>query len=310
MRVFHGSDKARGKLKGCVVTLGVFDGVHLGHQKLLKECRQMARKRHLAAVVYTFEPHPVKVVSPEGCPPLLMTQKQKLDMLKSLRLDAVVVEPFTKRFSHLSPEAFLEKILIQRLAANEIFVGYDFTFGAQRGGTTAQLVEMGKQSGIAVHIMKAFFSDEYLISSTAIRQKVQEGDMARAARLLGRPYGIEGTVVKGDGLGRQLGFPTANLRTENELLPHNGVYAAYCYVKGRRYHAITNIGVRPTFQGHDLRIESHILHFKRRLIRSRLRIEFLSRLRAEIRFQSPEELIEQIHKDVEMAENFFQEYKS
>lgn len=309
MKVFHGSNQAKGKLKGCVVTLGVFDGVHLGHQKLLEQCRHRAKIRHLAAVVYTFDPHPVKVLSPEGCPPLLMTQKQKLDMLKHMGLDVVVVESFTKRLSHLSPENFFRKILIERLAAKEILVGYDFTFGAQRSGTTAQLVEMGEQAGIAVHIMKAFFSDEYLISSTAIRQKVQEGDMMRAARLLGRPYSIEGTVVKGDGLGRQLGFPTANLKSDNELLPHNGVYACYCYLKGRRYRAITNVGIRPTFKGEELRIESHILHFKGSLIRRRLRIEFLNRLRPEIRFQSPEELIEQIHKDVVMAQHFFQEYQ-
>ena len=168
---------------------------------------------------------------------------------------------------------------------------------------------MGKEADIAVHIMKAFFTDEYLVSSTAIRQKIQEGDMTRAARLLGRPYSIEGIVIRGDGLGRQLGFPTANLKTENELLPHNGVYATYCYSKGRRYHAVTNIGVRPTFQGADLRIETHVLHFRGHLTRSRLRIEFLGRLRPEIRFHSPEELIEQIHKDIELAEKFFQEYQ-
>lgn len=310
MRIYEGSLQAKGKLNGCVVTLGVFDGVHLGHQELIKKCRQRALQRQLPATVYTFDPHPVRVLSPEGCPPLLMTQRQKLRTLKEMGVDVVIVEPFTKRLSRLTPENFFKKILLERLGAREILVGYDFTFGTQRSGTAAQLVAMGHESNVAVHIMKAFFSDGYLVSSTAIRQKVQEGDMIRAASLLGRPYSIEGIVIKGDGLGRQLGFPTANLNSENELLPHTGVYASYCYSKGHRYQAVTHIGMRPTFQGEDLRIETHILHFKGQLTRNRIRIAFLKRLRPEIHFHSPEELIEQIHKDIELVRNFFQEYPS
>lgn len=310
MNVYKGSETAAGKLKRPVVTMGVFDGVHLGHQHLIKLCRQRARQLKTAAVVYTFDPHPVQVLSPEGCPPLLMTNEQKLQQLEACGVDAVVVEPFTKRFSHLSPQSFFQRVLVERLRVQEVFVGYDFTFGAQRRGTTATLGELGKAADIDVHVVEAFFSGEYLISSTAIRRQVQEGDMELVAALLGRPYSIEGHVVRGNGMGHQLGFPTANIESNNGLLPESGVYATYCLIEGRRHRSLTNIGTRPTFQGRDLRVETHVLHFHRDILGQHLHLEFLHRLRPEIPFEGPEALVKQIHKDVESAESFFQDRAS
>jgi len=305
MITFKGSKAAAGKLKHPIVTLGVFDGMHRGHQHLLKACLRRARSLKRPAVVYTFDPHPVRILSPEGCPPLLMTNKQKLEQLEALGFYATVIERFNKRFSHQSADTFFQKILLERLQAREIYVGYDFTFGAGRKGSTALLEKLGDKHDMRVHVVDAFFAGEYLISSTAIRQQLQAGKIELAARLLGRPYRISGTVIKGDGMGHQLGFPTANIKSENELLPAMGVYATVCIIGNRRYPSVTNIGHRPTFHGTEMRTETHLLHFKRNILGKKISLDFRQRLRPEIHFAGPEELVQQIHKDVASAEKFF-----
>lgn len=305
MRTFHGSEKARGKIKKPVIALGVFDGVHRGHQYLLKQCKRRAQAIGGSAVVYTFYPHPVQVLSPSARPLLLMTQEQQIETLKNLKMDAVVIETFNKRFSRLSPDQFFQRILVERLHAKEIVVGYDFTFGVHRKGTSGDLKDMAIQQDIKVHAMEAFLLDEYLVSSSAIRQRLQDGDILVANHLLGRPYFIDGHIVRGDGMGSQLGFPTANLETTNELIPAPGVYATYARVMGRRYRSVTNIGTRPTFGGRDQRIETHLLHFKKSLLKKAMRLQFMKRLRPEIRFAQPEELVAQIHRDIKNAESFF-----
>jgi len=307
MKVLKGSEEAKKKLKKSVVTMGVFDGVHLGHQALLKQCRQRAQRLKATSVVYTFDPHPVKILFPEACPALLNTTAQKIALFEQFKIDACVIETFTKRFSQLKPETFFKRIIVDRLRTQELIVGYDFTFGTQRRGTTATLHELGAKLGVAVSIVDAFLKDGHLVSSTVTRQQVHEGQVDVVEILLGRPYFIDGTVVTGHGLGRQLGFPTANIATSNELLPASGVYATRIRVNKRKHNSLTNIGMSPTFRGKTLRIETHILNFRRKITGQNVRLEFLKRLRAEKQFSGPEELIAQINKDISWAHQFFKE---
>lgn len=306
MKVFRGSKAAARKLKRPVVTMGVFDGMHRGHQHIFQKCLRRAKKIDSHAVVYTFEPHPVSVLSPAAAPPLLTTLEQKLALFEECGFDATVVEPFDKRFSQLSPENFFKKIIVGHLQTKELYVGYDFTFGAHRSGTTEILRQLGDKNNIGIHVIDAYLLNECLVSSTEIRKRVQAGDMKMAKQLLGRPYCIFGTIVRGEGLGTQIGIPTANLKPENELLPDGGVYATYSYLRGKRYPSVTNIGTRPTFEGKELRVESHLLHFKRQVVGKTMRLDFLKRLRDEIRFASAEELVKQIHHDIETAQRYFQ----
>lgn len=305
MKVIKGSESARNKLKKSVVTMGVFDGIHLGHQQLMKLCRARARRIHAKAVVYTFDPHPVRALSPQACPSLLNTTEQKLELIERLGLDVCVIEHFTKQFGHQSPKTFFRKVMVERLKAQEIIVGYDFTFGAERRGTTTTLTTLSDRFGIKVQIIDAIFKEGYLVSSTVTRKQIEEGHVDIAQLLLGRPYFIDGTVVSGDGIGQQLGFPTANLDTQNELLPALGVYATRTKIGNRHYNSVTNVGIRPTFNGKKVRIETHLLNFSRQIMGRRLRLEFLVRLRPEIKFSKPEELVAQIHRDIEQAKRFF-----
>lgn len=306
MKIIHGSLAARGRLKKTVLTLGVFDGVHRGHQHIFKRCLQEARRRRRPAVVYTFDPHPVSVLSPAACPPLLSTAPQKLALIAGFQFAATVIERFTKRFSHVKPEAFFTEVLVKRLQAESIYVGYNFTFGIHRSGNTELLKKLGEQCGIAVHIVPAFFIGECLLSSTEVRHRIVQGDVERAAEFLGRPYSIEGTVVRGAGLGKKLGIPTANLRPSNELLPASGVYITRSHLGSRSYPSVTNIGIRPTV-GNDkkLHIEAHLLDFHRSLLNRPLRLEFLKRLREERRFRGQQELVKQILHDIQVAKRYF-----
>lgn len=309
MKVIKGSEAARDILKRSVVTMGVFDGIHLGHQKLMMLCRSRARHLKMKAVAYTFEPHPVRVLSPQACPSLLNTTEQKLELINRLGLDICVVEKFTKQFSHHSPESFFRRVMVDRLKAQELIVGYDFTFGAERRGTTSTLTTLGEQHGIKVHIVNAIFKEGYLVSSTVTRKQVEAGHVDVAEILLGRPYFIDGTVIAGDGMGQQLGFPTANMKTVNELLPAFGVYTTRAKLGKRSYNGVTNVGIRPTFHGKNVRIETHLLKFRRQVMGCQLRLEFLARLRPELKFETPEQLIAQIHRDIDQAKLFFQENK-
>lgn len=305
MKIFRGSEAAKGKLKKPVVTMGVFDGVHRGHRHIFRQCLREAQKIGGCAFVYTFDPHPVSVLSPVACPPLLTTLPQKLDLLTACGFDATVVERFNKRFSQLKPEVFFQRIILGRLQAKSIYVGYNFTFGIHRSGTTELLKSLGERHGVAVHIVNAFMLNENLVSSTEIRNKILEGNIPLANKLLGRDYSIEGKIVHGEGLGGQIGIHTANLAPINEILPANGVYATYSFLKKRRHRSVTNIGTRPTFDGKRRSVESHLLRFRRKILGQPMRLEFLARLRDEQRFDSPEKLVKQIHKDIEKAQKFF-----
>jgi riboflavin kinase/FMN adenylyltransferase len=309
LRVIAGSARfADAGLRRPVVTIGNFDGIHLGHQAILATVVARAKALSAAAVVYTFEPHPRKVLRPDSAPALLTTLDQKLELIEAAGVEAVVVEPFTAEFAKTAPDVFVRECLHARLAPKEVYVGYDFHFGRDREGSMRLLTELGPRLGFAVTIIPEVEVDEGDVNSTRIRQLLAEGDASLAARMLGRPYTVRGRVVEGDARGRGLGFPTANLAAENEVLPAAGVYAGHLRLldpgdppAGRLLPAVTNVGRRPTFAGETLRAEAHAIGWSGDLYGRRVEVSFAARLRAERRFESAEALRRQIAADVDAA---------
>jgi len=290
------------------VTIGNFDGVHRGHQALVEMAVRDAGASAGTAVVLTFEPHPSAVLSPDRAPSTLMTVEQKAEALASLGADYLVVLPFTQALSYQTPEEFARLVLRDALGARGVVVGSNFRFGRGRRGDVATLRRLGGALGYRVHGLDPVFHDGAPISSTRIREALARGAVEAAGELLGRPFFVEGTVVRGDGRGRSLGFPTANLELENETLPGSGVYACWCRVDprsdGPSVKAVANIGRRPTFGGGHTSVEAHLLDFAEDFYGARLRLGFQARLREERRFAGPEELREQIGRDVVEARGF------
>lgn len=285
------------------VALGNFDGVHLGHCEILRHLVATARKKRWVPCVYTLSPHPAKLLSPKTAPKLIQTETQKKKTLQSLGIKQIVFGRFDKTFAGLAPEVFFEKILLRKLKAAGIWVGYDFTFGTKRSGDAALLKELCRQSGILCHVTKAHFSGETLISSTHIRRFVRRGEMREAARFLGRPFALRGTVVKGFGIGgRELGLHTANLKVENELLPKIGIYATRTILHGgKAYASATSVGNNPTYPGKPFSVETHLIGFQGTLRGKKIEVQFLNRLRDEFKFPNSESLKDQIEKDIAEA---------
>jgi len=299
MRVFHSISEAQGALEGASVALGNFDGVHLGHQALFAEAR-----RHGPAWAFTFHPHPGKVLQPDLAPKLINLLPRKLELLAETGLDGAVVQPFTAEYAHTSPEAFEAQVL-DAMGARHLVIGTDFTYGQARKGTQATLEAAAQKRGAAVHVVPPVTVDGVVASSSKIREYILEGRVSAARRLLGRHFDLDGTVIPGQGRGRGIGFPTANVDTQNELRPGAGVYAVRARVlddaAAHWMDGAANIGVKPTFGGHEVTIEAHLLDFQGDLYGKRLRVQFLDRLRGERRFASPAELAGQITRDVEAA---------
>ncbi|HZH78225.1 MAG TPA: bifunctional riboflavin kinase/FAD synthetase [Archangium sp.] len=299
MKVFHGVTEAR-ELAGCALALGNFDGVHRGHQALFAE----ARRQGTPAAALTFQPHPGKVLQPDLAPKLITLLPRKLELFAEWGLDAAVVQPFTREYARHSPRDF-EASLLDVLGARHLVVGYDFTYGAARAGTADTLREAASQRGAQVHVVPPVTVDGVVASSSKVREYILEGRVSAAHRLLGRPFDLDGTVVPGAGRGRGIGFPTANVDTQNELRPAPGVYAIRVRLKdepqGPWRPGAANIGVKPTFGGTVVTIEAHLLDFQGDLYGKELRVQFLERLRPEQRFASVAELVGQIKRDVEAA---------
>lgn len=294
MKTIKGSIHFKKTKRPVVITIGNFDGVHIGHQKIFKNVSQSAKKIRGISVVYTFSPHPVRAIAPNACPKMLQTQDQKLKTIEKYNVDICTVEPFTTSFSKLSPKDFFNKIILKRFSPSKIIVGYDLTFGRHRAGTIELLRKLCKDNGITFELVNAVFSHETLISSTRIRRLISDGNVELADKMLGHPYFISGTVVKGRGIGGVLGFHTANLKTVNELIPSDGVYLT----KTLGHLSVTNIGPNPTFHGDETTIETHILNYFGNLVGKKIEVAFYKRLRGEIEFKSPIELKRQIKKDI------------
>ncbi len=286
-----------------VVTVGTFDGVHRGHQAILRYLIERARAREGVSTVVSVYPHPREVVRGEPVP-LLTTVAERAELLEAQGLDRFVVIPFTQAFAQLEPEAYVEEVLLGRVGLKEIVIGYDHRFGRDRKGDRALLERLGAAHGFSVDVIPPQAVDSDVVSSSAIRRLLAEtGEVERAADLLGRPYALSGTVERGEGRGRQLGYPTANLAVQGarKLVPKIGVYATRVRIEdaGPAYGGMMNIGRRPTFEGMDVTVEVHLLDFEGDLYGRRLRVEFLRRLRDEQRFDGPDTLAAQLSRDEE-----------
>lgn len=285
------------------VAVGNFDGVHLGHQALLAAVVARARAVSGAAVALTFDPHPVRLLRPERAPSALLTFDQKVLLLAEAGVERLAVLPFDRALAALGPEAFAREVLRGALGARSVVVGANFRFGHKRAGDAAELRRLGQALGFEVVSLGPVSAGGRPVSSTRIREALAQGDVESARALLGRPYRVEGRVVKGDARGRALGFPTANLDPWNELLPRHGVYVARCGLTGESPSraAVVNVGRRPTFDGREVCAEAHLLDFSGDLYGQALRVDFVARLRDEHRFASAQALVDQIGADVEAA---------
>jgi riboflavin kinase/FMN adenylyltransferase len=291
-----------------IVTVGNFDGVHLGHQKMLRDVAERAASLRIPSVVVTFDPHPLKVLRPEEAPKMIQTLRQRQEAIEACGIEAMLIVSFTRDFSLTPAEAFVRELLLKRLAAREVHVGERFTFGHRKKGNLRLLSRVGAEGGMAVVGIADVTDGEARISSTHIREAVLAGDVGLAARLLGRPYVMEGFVAKGDRMGRKIGFPTINLKPENELYPVDGVYLSTMYLPSfqRTFGCVTNIGRRPTvYEDYATTIESYVLDFSSDVYGERIRLAFLGRLREERVFPSMLELTAQIRKDVEATRLYF-----
>lgn len=302
IQVFSSTAEAHDFLSsGAAITIGNFDGVHFGHCQIISSLVANAKSRKLKSVVLTFEPHPVKVLSPTVAPKLISTKNQKIELLVELGVDAVVFQKFDADLAKLRAEDFFNIHLVKNLNAQFIMVGYDFTFGEKRSGTIETLEMLAGKSGVDVEIISAKMSDSTLVSSTLIRKLVNEGNVEMAATLLTRSFFIDGRVMHGHKRGTALGIHTANLATENELLPGDGVYATLVVFAGKTYDSVTNVGFNPTFNNTERSIEAHIFDFDADIYGKDMRLIFVKKLRDEIKFVSPEALVMQIQKDIAEA---------
>jgi riboflavin kinase/FMN adenylyltransferase len=290
-----------------VVALGNFDGLHRGHQKLIDEVRREARERAGTSVAMIFDPHPPKVLRPDKAPPLLMTLGQKLEAFERAGLDAVAVVRFTSELSRWEPELFVETVLIDWLRVAEVRVGANFLFGRDRSGTFTLLRALGEDRGFGVEKIEPVRYKDFVVSSTRVRHLVAEGRVDEAGSLLGHHYFIDGEVVRGDGRGRALGFPTANMETSNELTPPNGIYASLVAIgdDGIWHPAVTSIGVRPTIGDDRFTIETFLLDGAYELYGRRIRLAFVKWLRHELRFDGLDALKAQMAQDVAEARGLF-----
>ncbi|CAN5853759.1 bifunctional riboflavin kinase/FAD synthetase [soil metagenome] len=287
--------------RGAVVTIGTFDGVHRGHRQVLAEIAARAERTGRRSVLVTFHPHPLRIVRPEAAPPLLTTAAEKKEILAESELEYAVFLPFTRALQEYSARRFVEEILLERLDMRELVVGYDHGFGKGREGGIDTLRDLGRELGFAVDVVGAVHAADNPISSTRIRRALIAGDVVGAADGLGRPYSIRGPVVHGAKKGRELGFPTANIRLgdADKLLPREGVYAVYGRVGSERVPGLLHLGPRPTFRGLSPSVELHLLDWEGDLYGTEVRVEFCSLLREIRPFASAEALIEQMRRDAE-----------
>jgi riboflavin kinase/FMN adenylyltransferase len=298
MEVFEGYKDLNQKFLYPVVTLGNFDGVHLGHQEIFSRVRERAKEIQGTALVYTFHPHPLSVLT-EGKKFLnITTLEEKLKLIEEAGIDVVICEPFTLEFSRLTAEEFVKNILWSQIGTKEIFVGEDYTFGSKRQGNVYFLTTMGKSLNFRVKIIESQIKDNIIVKSSKIREFIQMGEVEVAHRLLGRDYSITGQVIKGRGRGITHGYPTANIRPNKALHPGVGVYAVWVKYENNQFPGAMNIGYNPTFSGQELSLEVHILDFNRDLYGKEIEISFVVRIRKEKAFASPDELMAQIAKDV------------
>ena len=306
MKVISSLENIKEPFAYAVITVGNFDGVHIGHQGLLKEVKKRADKMSGTSIVLTFEPHPLKVLKEKKIP-LITPFERKIELIEKLGIDVVICLPFTREFSKVSAREFVEEILLKKIGMREIVVGYDYTFGHKREGNIDLLKKLGDELGFKVCILGPILVDNMIVSSTRIRNLIMEGELEKVKTLLNRYYQVSGEVIAGhDRGGRLLGFPTANLKLVNEVFPKNGVYVVEVIYNNKVYGGVTNIGFKPTFGNDVLSVETHILDFDQNIYGKKIKLNFIKRLRNEKRFSSIEALAAQIKRDIEEARKILQ----
>jgi len=309
MKVIDGLENIKQKLPYPVLTLGNFDGVHLGHKAIFGMLKDRAQKKNGTSIVFTFVPHPLRVIAPERSPKLLTTYKDKLELIESFDIDMIICTHFTKDFANISAEDFCREILCKTLHVKEIFIGSNYLFGKGRKGSPELLRKIGKECGFTVKVIDEINIDNVTLSSSVIRTLVAKGKVDEASKLLGRLYSVEGIVIEGAKRGKSLlNTPTANLLTANELLPKDGVYAVTVDIKGTLYGGATNIGCNPTFEDKKFSFETHVLDFEGILLGKTIRVNFIKRIRDEIKFSSADQLAEQMKEDIKNIRNIIKDH--
>jgi riboflavin kinase/FMN adenylyltransferase len=301
VRILREIDHLPHELRGGAVTIGNFDGVHVGHAKIVEQLGAEAKKLGGPAVVFTFDPHPVRLLRPQAAPPPLTWTERKAELLEKLNIDAMIAYPTDEALLALSPRDFFERILCQRLGARAIVEGPNFYFGHDRQGDVQLLAQLCAEKDIALSVVEPMQVDGHFVSSSRVRDCVRRGEVAAAGRMLTEPYRIRGLVTHGSARGSRIGFPTANVEAIDTLLPALGVYAGRAYVSGKMWPAAVNIGANPTFGEQALKVEAHLIGFADSLYGKPLEVDFLERLRDIRPFASVAELKEQLQRDVVLA---------
>jgi len=303
MRIIRGIKNCCEKFPHPVLTLGNFDGVHLGHQAIFRKVVDRAKAINGTSIAFTFEPHPLKVLAPDRSPKLLNTFHSKMKLIESSGMQIVICADFTQEFAEQNPEEFARRVLVEGIGVKEVYIGYDYAFGKGREGGIESLTAMGRTHGFAVGVVDAVKVGDTVVSSSLVRDLVSNGRVDEVTRYLGRFYSIEGNVVHGESRGRSLGFPTANIQTSNELLPAFGVYAVRSMVGGRTIEGVASLGVRPTFGEGPVSIEVFLFDYEGDLYGKHLEMSFIKRLRGEEKFPDADALVRQMHQDVEHAKS-------
>ncbi len=302
MQTYYNLESIPELTRDSVATFGVFDGLHIGHQEVLKTVRARANADKLASVLVGFYPHPLAFLAPEKCPPVLMCLPKRVEILEQLGIDIAIFVNFNERIASMSPDTFVNGILLELCRAKHVVVGYACQFGKDREGNAQLLEAMGHQSEFGVTIVPPTELNGLPVHSTRIRQAIARGDLGLASQLLGRTYSLSGTIVRGDGRGRQLGFSTANIETGEQLCPPNGVYAIRAKLAKRWLDGVLNIGIRPTFNGTKFQVESHLFNFDETIYGEIIEIFFIEKIRSERKFSNMHALVQQIHRDIAVAD--------
>ena len=302
MKILNHLDDISDDFRGAIVTIGNFDGVHLGHQHIFRKVVREARQHKSKAVVITFEPHPKMVLHPERKPfYLITTLEEKIARIEDTGVDGLLLVPFSLEFSKTTAREFICSILWDKLRIKKIYIGHDYTFGRGKEGNEAYLASFGEKLGFTVEVISAFKVGDAVISSTLTRNAILEGRVQEAARFLGRPYNLSGLVIGGHQRGRNLGFPTANLSPDKVLIPKRGIYAVRLLLADKPNQGVLNIGFNPTFSDNALSVEVHIFDFNEDIYGKRLEVLFIDRIRDEMKFDGPAQLVDQIRRDVKRA---------
>ena len=316
MEIIKGIENLKRSFRSPVVTLGNFDGVHLGHQRIFQRVKEEASKIHGEGVVITFEPHPLKVLAPERFLPLLTPFRKKMMLIEKSGIETVLCIDFSLAFSEIPPLEFIKDILVDKVKVKKVIIGYNYHFGKGQKGDAQTLKDTGKLFDFEVEVVEPLKVIQTIVSSSKIRNLIQSGEVEEASKLLGRDYPVIGKVVEGAKRGQTLGFPTANLEISDELYPKAGVYAVQVVWHQECFHGVANVGLNPTFspeqagKGKPISLEVYILNFNRNIYGEEIQVDFIRRIRDEVRFDSPTRLIHQIQKDIQWAqENVFSRHE-